>query len=196
MNLISKIRTLARVTPAARGRPAGGRARTSRSSWTATAAGHGGAGCRPRSATAPARARCGAPSRAAIDLGVQQPRRLRVLDRELVAAAGRGRRADGDLRRDDRARAARPRRAGRPRALHRPARPRARRAARAHGGDGGPHRAELAARALDRVRLRRARRARRAARRIAESGMEPREIDENVARGSTSTRRSCPIPTC
>ena len=35
-----------------------------------------------------------------------------------------------------------------------------------------------------------------AARRIAESGMDPREIDENVARGEPATRRSCPIPTC
>ena len=45
--------------------------------------------------------------------------------------------ADGDLRRDDRARAARPRRAGRPDALHRPPRPRARGAARADGGARG-----------------------------------------------------------
>ena len=64
---------------------------------------------------------------AAIDLGVELARRLRVLDRELDAPGRRGRRPDGDLRRDDRARAARPRRAGRPDALHRPARPRARR---------------------------------------------------------------------
>ena len=87
--------------------------------------------------------------------------RLRVLDRELVAPAGRGRRADGALRRDDRARAARSRGAGRARALHRPPRPRAGGAAPADGVDGGPHRAEHPARSLDRLRLRRARRARR-----------------------------------
>src|SRR6202012_3133566 len=73
--------------------------------------------------------------------------------------AGRGRRADGDLRRDDRARAARPRRARRARALRRPTRPCARRAAAA-GGRG----AELV----------------EAARRIVESGVDPAEIDENV----------------
>ena len=56
--------------------------------------------------------------------------RLRVLDGELAPAAAGGRLADGDLQRDDRPRAARPRRAGRADALHRPARPGAARSCR------------------------------------------------------------------
>ena len=93
---------------------------------------------------------------AAIDLGVQIARRLRVLDRELGAPAGRGRRPDGDLRGDDRARAARPRGAGRAHALHRAPRPRARRAPRARMAElEDRDRRQRPARPLDRVRLRR-----------------------------------------
>ena len=35
-----------------------------------------------------------------------------------------------------------------------------------------------------------------AARRLVEAGVEPEDVDENVARARTSTRPSCPIPTC
>ena len=57
----------------------------SRSSSTATAAGPKARACRRPPATAPARGRCGASSRRAIDLGIHDLVGLRVLDRELVA---------------------------------------------------------------------------------------------------------------
>ena len=71
---------------------------------------------------------------ASIDHGIRVARRVRVLDRELGPSGGRGADAAGDPLGDDRPRAARSRRAGRPHAVHRPARPRARLAAREDGG--------------------------------------------------------------
>src|SRR5438270_447396 len=72
-------------------------------------------------------------------------RRLRLLDRELDAARGRGRGADGDLRRDDRARAPRPGQRRRADAVRGPAWPSPGRAPRADGGDGGGGGGERAA---------------------------------------------------
>ena len=161
MNLLSRIRTLARVRPLPERRPARGRARRSRSSWTATAAGRGGAGCRSPSGTAPGTRALRRTVEAAIDLGVRnlvvyafstenwsRPQDEvdalmeifgETIERELPDLAEQGVRVRFIGRRD---------RA--PEALR-----------RADGGDGGPHRAQHAARPLDRVRLRRPRRARR-----------------------------------
>ena len=160
MNLLSRIRTLARIRPLPEvelPEVAGsvaiildGNGRWAKRRGLPTAAGH-----RAGARTVRRRRRGGDRRRHPRPVGV------RVLDRELVASAGRGRRVDGDLRRDDRARAARSRGAGRARALHRPPRPRARGAAPAHGCDGGSHRAEHAHQPVGRVRLRRPRRARR-----------------------------------
>ena len=61
---------------------------------------------------------------AAIDLGVESLAVYAFSTENWTRPADEVEDADGDLRRDDRARAARPRRAGRPHALHRPARPR------------------------------------------------------------------------
>ena len=190
MRLLSRIRTLARVRPLPeRDLPEvaesvaiimDGNGRWAKRRGLPTAVGH----------------RAGARTvrrivEAAIDLGRPRPVRLRVLDGELVAPAGRGRRADGDLRRDDRARAARPRRAGRARALHRPPRPRAGDAAPADGGDGGPHRAEHAHQPLGRIRLRRPRRARRG------DAADRRERRRRATRSTrTSSRRTCTRPSC
>src|SRR5262249_4936657 len=112
------------------------------------------------------------------------PGRLCVLDRELVAASGRGRRADGDLRRDDRAGAPGSGPSGRPRALHRAAGPSA--GGAAAGGrrrrEMVEERTEVNARLALGVAFGYGGRAElvEAARRIAESGPDPREIDENV----------------
>ena len=180
MNLISRIRTLARVRPLPEGDLPevaetvaiimDGNGRWARRRGLPTAVGHraGHAGAAPH-------------GRGGDRARDPPPRRLRVLDRELVAAAGRGRRADGDLRRDDRARAARPRRAGRPRPLHRPPRPRAgRRCARRM--EAMEDRTELNTRLGLWIAFDYGGRAElvEATRRIAESGMDPREIDENV----------------
>ena len=133
----------------ARARPARRRSRScltsrsrSRSSSTATAAGRRSAACRRRRRPSRGRATVRRIVEASIDARHPRPRRLRVLDRELVAVGRGGRGADGDLRRDDRTRAAGSRRTGSARALHRPARPCARTAQERMDGDGGPHRAE------------------------------------------------------
>ena len=76
-------------------------ASTSRSSRTATGAGRRSGGCRRSRATAraPTSSRRGCGRRRARDRGAH---RVLVLDRELVAPAGRGRGPDGDVRRADR----------------------------------------------------------------------------------------------
>ena len=116
---------------------------------------------------------------AAIDLGDLDARRLRLLDRELVAPAGRGRGADGDPRRDDRPGASRPRAAGRADTLPRAARPRPRRPARADGRRSSASTADLDTLALwiafdygGRAELV------EAARRCVEDGLAADEIDE------------------
>ena len=110
---------------------------------------------------------------------------VRVLDRELDAAARRGARPARPARRDDPSRVPGPRRAGRARALRRPARPllddAAPTDARTRGRDG----VERGARPVRLLRLRRAGRARR-------GGASPRarrhvaadEIDEEALRGA------------
>ena len=104
--------------------------------------------CR-RHPRAPADGRGGARPRRA------QPRRVRLLDRELGPAARRGRGPHEPLRRHHRARVPRPAPPGRPRPLRRPPRPLPRQPARADGGHGGPHRREHPARPVGGVRLRR-----------------------------------------
>ena len=135
---------------------------------------------------------------AAIDLGDRVARRLRVLDRELDAARRRGRDADGDLRRDDRARAARSRRAGRAHALHRPPRPRSRRrcasrwsaleaetARERHGSSSGSPSTTAAGPRSSRPRAGSSR-----------TGVAPERGRRGRRSRRASTRRSCPTPTC
>ena len=160
MRLLTRIRTLARVRPGAEPAAAGGRSvgrdhpRRQRPLGEAAAVAD--------SRRSPRRCAHGASHRRGVDRHRDpRPRRVRVLDRELVALRGGGRRADGDLRGDDRARAARSCRAGSARSLHRPSRPRARGVAWPHGCDGGPHGAEHPHQPLGRLRLRRPCRARR-----------------------------------
>ena len=88
----------------------------------AEAAGRGGPPRRDR-------ARCGRSSRRRSTSASSRSPSTRSRPRTGRARADEVERADGHLRRDDRARAARPRRAGRARALHRPARPGAGRSA-------------------------------------------------------------------
>ena len=97
MRLLSRIRTLARIRPLPRGdlpEVAGSVAiiLDGNGRWASAA------GCRPRPAIAPGARTVRRIVEASIDLGIHDLVGLRVLDRELVAAAGRGRRADGDLR--------------------------------------------------------------------------------------------------
>ena len=93
-------------------------------------------GCPSRRATGPGRHRQG-PAARAVDLGIARADRLLVLDRELVAPAGGGRRPDGAVQRAHPRRDARAARPGRADALRRPPRGRAARADRADGVGGG-----------------------------------------------------------
>ena len=171
--------------PAHEARPRARAARTSparsRSSWTATAAGRRRAACPSPPATAPARGRCGAPSRPRIDLGVESLCVYAFSTENWSRPAGRGRGAHGDLRRDDRARASRPRRA------------RACACASSAGATGRPRRCcakmselEEATRRNERLQLWIAfdygGRAEivEAARRLVEEGVDPRDVDENA----------------
>ena len=156
-----------------------------------------GAAPRPARRRRPPRRHAGA---AAHGRGGDRPRhrvarRLRVLDRELVAPARRDRRADGDLRRDDRPRVARPRPAGRPRAVHRPARPCARRSC----SGGWPRSSDETAEndrlePLDRVRLRRPRpRSSRPRGGSSTSGVDPRrDRRERLRRAPLRARAARP----
>ena len=118
---------------------------------------------------------------AAIDLGIHEPRRVRVLDRELVAAAGRGRRADGDLR-ARRSSASCPISPSRACASASSAAATARRRRCARRMEAMEDRTELNTRLGLWIAFDYGGRAElvEAARRIAESGVDPREIDENV----------------
>ena len=133
---------------------------------------------------------------AAIDLGVESLAVYAFSTENWSRPAGRGRRADGDLRRDDRARAPRPRRAGRPHALLRPPRPRAatscsedgassrRRPRERAGSTSGSPSTTAAAPSSSRPRGGSSRR-RRAG----------RDVDEDVARRAPLRARRCPTRT-
>ena len=127
---------------------------------------------------------------AAIDFGVESP--SAVLDRELDASGRRGGRPDGDLRRDDRARAPDLAREGV--------------RVRFVGRRDGPavllrqmealerHRREHPPPALDLLRLRRARGGGRGRAAIVASGVGPDAVDE--ADRLEPGRPRCPTPTC
>ena len=195
MKLLSRIRTLGvsgrcptATCPRSR--------RPSRSSWTATAAGRGGAGCRSRVGHRAGTRALRRTVESAIDLGVlnlvvyafstenwSRPQHEvdalmeifgETIERELPDLAEQGVRVRFIGRRDRAPEALR----ARMEAMEDRTELNSRLGLWIAFDYGG--RAELV----------------QAARRIAESGMDPREIDENVARARTSTRRSCPTLTC
>ncbi len=175
------------------------RSRTrSRSSWTATAAGPTEHGVSVADGHRAGSRALRPVVEAAIDLGIESLAVYAFSTENWSRSPDEVARADGDLRRDDRPGAARPRRAGRPLPLPRPPRPRSRLAARedgrARGGDGRQvdssqlwiafdygGRAELvdAARRLRRERRRPRRgrrgRARRVPLRARDAGSRPRD---------------------
>ena len=127
--------------------------------------------------------------RDAVELGHQGAHGLLLLDRELDAAQGGGRGADGDVRRADRPRDPRARRGGGADALHRPPR----------GGHGGADRADGLGRGRDRRQ-----RPDHAVRRLqlrrpgGDPGRGRRRTRAAGRRSSsaTSTRPRCTTPTC